>query len=68
MTCWRSSARRGRRTAGADETITRIVGGIETPFEAYLQLHLQITPMLNDNVRGLLERLFPRLEVFTWIW
>ena len=53
---------------GSDLTITRIVGGIETPFEAYLQLDLRISPMLNDQVRDLLEALFPRLELFAWLW
>lgn len=53
---------------GGDLTVTRIVGGIETPFEAYLQLDLRIRPTLNDQSRGLLEALFPRLEMFAWLW
>jgi hypothetical protein len=44
-----------------DDTITRIVAGRMTPFEAYLQLQLSIHPMVNDQVKGLLETLFPRV-------
>ena len=51
---------------GSDRTITKIVGAIETPFEAYLQLDLAIQPMLNDAARQMLEKLFPRAEDFGW--
>jgi len=52
----------------SDETITRIVVGVETPFEAYLQLRLRISPMLNDDVRDLLDALLPRLNEFSIWW
>ncbi len=51
----------------SDDNVTRIVAGIETPFEAYLQQNMQIAPMLNENVRDLLETLFPRLQGFGWL-
>jgi len=44
-----------------DDTITRIIVGRMTPFEAYLQIELSIRPMVNDRVTGLLETLFPRI-------
>ncbi|KPK84627.1 MAG: hypothetical protein AMJ81_05135, partial [Phycisphaerae bacterium SM23_33] len=53
--------------AGSDETITRIVAGIQTPFEAYLQLDLKIAPALTEKTTQLLETLFPRLEMFQWM-
>ena len=64
----RPPARPDIALSGSDAAITRIVAGIETPFEAYLQLDLMIAPMLNDATRDLLETLFPRLEVFNWLW
>jgi GNAT superfamily N-acetyltransferase len=53
---------------GADETVTKIVIGVETPFEAYLQLRLKVAPMVNTGVRDLLEALFPRLDEFSIWW
>jgi len=47
--------------SGDDDTITRIIAGRITPFEAYLQVELSIQPMVNDRVTGLLEALFPRI-------
>jgi len=44
-----------------DDTVTRIIIGSATPFEAYLQTELSIEPMVNDQVTGLLETLFPRI-------
>ncbi len=46
---------------GPDETITRIAGGIETPFEAYLQLDLEVKPFVNNSVREVIECIFPRV-------
>ena len=37
-----------------------------TPFEAYLQVDLNIQPMVNDRVTGLLETLFPRIPKEDW--
>ena len=54
--------------SGTDETITEIVTGIETPFEAYLQVKLRIEPMLTAKAQDMLEKLLPRLEVHTWLW
>ena len=44
-----------------DDTITRIIVGKMTPYEAYLQIELTIQPMVNNHVTGLLETLFPRI-------
>ncbi|MBM3237441.1 hypothetical protein FJZ31_14220 [Candidatus Poribacteria bacterium] len=44
-----------------DDTITKIIAGVMTPFEAYLQTELSIQPMVNDKLTGLLETLFPRI-------
>jgi len=44
-----------------DDTITRIVVGIVTPYEAYLQIEVAIEPVVNDRVTGLLETLFPHI-------
>jgi putative sterol carrier protein/GNAT superfamily N-acetyltransferase len=44
-----------------DDTITKIIAGVMTPFEAYLQTELNIQPMVNDKLIGLLETLFPRI-------
>jgi len=49
---------------GSDATITRIVAGIHTLYEPYLQLDLEITPALNQQVVQLLETLFPRVEMY----
>lgn len=54
--------------AGSDRAITRIAGGIATPFEEYLQLDLKITPMLNARTRELLETLLPKLQEHNWLW
>jgi GNAT superfamily N-acetyltransferase len=54
--------------AGSDRAITRIAGGIATPFEEYLQLDLKITPMLNARTRELLETLLPKLQEHYWLW
>jgi len=50
--------------AGSDAAITRIVAGVQTPVEPYLQLELQITPALNERVLELLETLFPRVQSY----
>ncbi len=42
-----------------DDTLTRVVSGVETPFEAYLQTRLTIAPQVNDQIVSLLEALFP---------
>jgi len=62
----RPPARADIALSGSDRTITRIAGGIATPFEEYLQLDLQITPMLNDRTRELLETLWPKVQEHYW--
>ncbi len=62
----RPPARAAITLSGSDETITRIVTGIETPFKAYWNLDLEITPALNSRVRELLDRIFPRSQMFGW--
>jgi len=49
---------------GSDAAITRIVAGIHSPLEPYLQLDLRITPALNSHVLELLETIFPRVEAY----
>jgi GNAT superfamily N-acetyltransferase/putative sterol carrier protein len=44
-----------------DDTITRIILGRITPFEAYLQTDVSIQPMVNDGITGLLDTIFPRI-------
>jgi putative sterol carrier protein len=44
-----------------DDTITKIILGRVTPFEAYLQLELSIQPTVNDGITGLLDTVFPRI-------
>ena len=44
-----------------DDTVTRIIIGSMTPFEAYLQTELSIKPMVNNRVTELLETLFPHI-------
>jgi GNAT superfamily N-acetyltransferase/putative sterol carrier protein len=44
-----------------DDTITRIVIGRLTPYEAYLQRELTIKPIVNDGVIDLLKTLFPKI-------
>ena len=60
----RPPARADITLAGSDAAITRIVAGVHTPFEPYLQLDLQITPPLNERVLELLETLFPRVQSY----
>lgn len=60
----RPPARADITLAGSDAAITRIVAGVQTPFEPYLQLDLQITPALNERVLKLLETLFPRVQSY----
>jgi len=43
------------------DTITRIIVGNLTPFQAYLQTFLSIQPMVNDKVTSLLDTIFPRI-------
>ena len=43
-----------------DDTITRFILGIVTPYAAYLQDQLHIAPTVNDSVIGLLGTLFPK--------
>jgi len=47
--------------SGDDDTITRIIAGMKTPYEAYLQTELSIRPMVDDKELGLLETIFPRI-------
>ena len=42
-----------------DDTITRFILGVVTPYGAYLQNQLHIAPTVNDSVIGLLGTLFP---------
>jgi GNAT superfamily N-acetyltransferase/putative sterol carrier protein len=46
-----------------DDILTRIVRGIETPFEAYLQLRLTIQPQVNEQITKLLGVIFPSCAV-----
>lgn len=64
----RLPARADITLSGSDDTITRIVTGIASPFEAYLQIDLRISPMLTEKTQNMLEALFPRLEVHAWLW
>ncbi|RKU10748.1 hypothetical protein C6503_19600 [Candidatus Poribacteria bacterium] len=43
-----------------DDTITRFILGVITPYGAYLQNQLHITPTVNSSVRRLLGTLFPK--------
>jgi len=43
-----------------DDTITRFILGVVTPYAAYLQNQLHIAPTVNDSVIGLLAVLFPK--------
>jgi GNAT superfamily N-acetyltransferase/putative sterol carrier protein len=49
-----------------DDTITKVIAGIMTPYEAYLQTELSIRPMVNNQVTELLEALFPRIPI-VWL-
>ena len=42
-----------------DDTLTRFILGVVTPYEAYLQNQLHIAPTVNSSVADLLETLFP---------
>ena len=42
-----------------DDTITRFILGVDTPYRAYLQNQLHIAPTVNDSVTHLLATLFP---------
>ena len=42
-----------------DETLTRFIWGVLTPYEAFLQNQLHVAPSVNRSVAGLLETLFP---------
>ncbi len=43
-----------------DDTITRFILGVVSPYAAYLQNQLHIAPTVNSSVIGLLETLFPK--------
>ena len=43
-----------------DDTITRFILGVITPYGAYLQNQLHIAPTVNSSVAGLLGTLFPK--------
>ena len=43
-----------------DDTITRFILGVTTPYRAHLQNHLHIAPTVNSSVAGLLGTLFPK--------
>ena len=43
-----------------DDTITRLILGVVTPYEAYLQNQLHMAPTVNDSIIGLLAALFPK--------
>lgn len=43
-----------------DDTITRFILGVTTPYRAYLQNQLHIAPTVNSSIAGLLGTLFPK--------
>ena len=43
-----------------DDTITRFILGVTTPYRAHLQNQLHIAPTVNSSVAGLLGTLFPK--------
>ena len=49
----------GIRLSTDDDTLTRFILGVFTPYEAYLQNQLHIVPAVNSSVTRLLETLFP---------
>jgi GNAT superfamily N-acetyltransferase/putative sterol carrier protein len=51
----------GIAVACDDETLSRILCGAETPFEAYLQTRARITPWVGERTVHLLETLFPNV-------
>jgi len=44
-----------------DDTITEMIIGRATPFDAYLQRRMTIKPIANDKVIRLLKQLFPKM-------
>ena len=46
---------------GDESAVTRIVTGVASPFEEYLQLALKARPSVNDRTVELVEVLFPRI-------
>ena len=44
-----------------DRTLTEIIVGRRTAFEAYLQLDLAVEPSMNRDLRGLTDALFPKV-------
>ena len=72
VTIFRGRAKAGKPGAappdvsltGSDDTITHIALGRKTPFEAYLQTELAIGPRINERLSGLVEVLFPKVEVW----
>ena len=47
-----------------DETLSRIIVGRETVFEAMLQVRLRISPKANRDVTTLLEAMFPKVKMY----
>ncbi len=43
-----------------DDTITRFILGVVTPYAAYLQNQLHIAPIVSSSIMGLLGTLFPK--------
>ena len=64
----RRPERRTIALRGSDDTITRMVTGIERPFRLYWSTELQVEPALNDSVRELPDELFPRARTWEWAW
>jgi len=62
--CDRVPRRPDVRLTGSDATLTRILAGIVSPYEAYLQRDLAVRPGLNGPVRRLLESLLPRMSSY----
>ena len=44
-----------------DRTLTEIIVGRRTVFEAYLQIDLAVEPSMNRDLRGLTDALFPKV-------
>jgi hypothetical protein len=55
----------GRRPSvvirGDAPALQRLVTGITSCFEEYLQIHIEASPIVNDSLQELLGVLFPRL-------
>ena len=47
------------RISTDNDTLTRFIWGVLTPYEAFLQNQLHVAPSVNRSVAGLLETLFP---------